>query len=173
MRKIWLLSLRSDRSHQWRLFRPTQPTIYLLCDAARRLGGRPQAEQATDEQSQINPLLAENPQPDEFRRYRCGQTVCYDIAFHREASLTGCQLLDALGGGPRLLPELTEVEEGFVDFANSKIIRDPLGSKQPNARSAIGITRDGSVLVVMVAQKPEVPTTSGLSLPTLAAFMKA
>ena len=108
----------------------------------------------------------------EFRRYRCGQTRRYDIALHREASPTGCQLLDALGGGPRLLPELTEVEEGFVDFANGKIIRDPLGSKQPNARSAIGITRDGSLLVVMVAQKPEAPTPSGLSLPALAAFMK-
>ena len=109
----------------------------------------------------------------EFRRYRCGQTIRYDIALHSEASLTGCQLLDALGGGPRLLPELTEVPEGFVDLANGKIIRDPLGSKQPNARSAIGITRDGSLLVVMVAQKPEAPTTSGLSLPALAAFMKA
>ena len=109
----------------------------------------------------------------EFRRYRCGQTIRYDIALHREASLPGCQLLDALGGGPRLLPELTEVEEGFVDFANGKIIRDPLGSKRPNARSAIGMTRDGSLLVVMVAQKPEAPTTSGLSLPALAAFMKA
>jgi hypothetical protein len=109
----------------------------------------------------------------EFRRYRCGQTIRYDIALHSEASPTGCQLLDALGGGPRLLPKLTEVEEGFVDFANGKIIRDPLSSKQPNARSAIGITRDSSVLVVMVAQKPEAPTTSGLSLPALAAFMKA
>lgn len=109
----------------------------------------------------------------EFRRYRCGQTIRYDIALHREASLPGCQLLDALGGGPRLLPELTEVEEGFVDLANGKIRRDPLGSKRPNARSAIGMTRDGSVLVVMVAQKPEAPTTSGLSLPALAAFMKA
>lgn len=109
----------------------------------------------------------------EFRRYRCGQTIRYDIALHHEASLTGCQLLDALGGGPRLLPELTEVPEGFVDLANGKIIRDPLGSKRPNARSAIGMTRDGSLLVVMVAQKPEAPTTSGLSLPALAAFMKA
>jgi hypothetical protein len=109
----------------------------------------------------------------EFRRYRCGQTIRYDIALHREASLPGCQLLDALGGGPRLLPELTEVPEGFVDLANGKIIRDPLGSKRPNARSAIGMTRDGSLLVVMVAQKPEAPTTSGLSLPALAAFMKA
>ncbi|AFZ16333.1 phosphodiester glycosidase family protein [Allocoleopsis franciscana] len=109
----------------------------------------------------------------EFRRYRCGQTIRYDIALHSQAPPTGCQLLDALGGGPRLLPELTEIPEGFLAFANGKIIRDPLGSKQPNARSAIGITRDGSLLVVMVAQKPEAPTASGLSLPALAAFMKA
>ena len=70
------------------------------------------------------------------------------------------------------MPELTSVQEGFVDFANGKVIRNPLGSSQPNARSAIGITSDGSLLVVMVAQKPEAPSNSGLSLPALAAFMK-
>lgn len=121
----------------------------------------------------LMPYLPKILNRTEFRRYRCDQTVRYDIALHSEASPRGCQLLDALGGGPRLLPELTEVAEGFVDFAHGKIIRDPLGSQQPNARSAIGITRDGSLLVVMVAQKPEAPITSGLSLPALAAFMQA
>ncbi len=109
----------------------------------------------------------------EFRRYRCGSTARYDIALHSEPSPPGCQRLEALGGGPRLLPELTLVQEGFLDFANGKAMRDPLGHNQPNARSAIGITRDGSIFVVMVAQKPEAPTTSGMSLPALAAFMKA
>jgi hypothetical protein len=120
----------------------------------------------------LRPYLKKILNRTEFRRYRCGQTVRYDITLHSEPSPTGCQLLDALGGGPRLLPELTSVQEGFVDFANGKVIRDPLGSSQPNARSAIGITSDGSLLVVMVAQKPEAPSNSGLSLLALAAFMK-
>lgn len=49
--------------------------------------------------------------------------------------------VDASGGGPSLLPELTSVLEGFVDNANR---RDALGSTQPNARTAMGIT-SGSI----------------------------
>ncbi|MBE9229866.1 phosphodiester glycosidase family protein [Phormidium sp. LEGE 05292] len=37
----------------------------------------------------------------------------------------------------------------------------------------MGITVDGSLLWVMVSQKPENPTTSGMSLPELAKFMKS
>ncbi len=108
----------------------------------------------------------------EFRRYLCGETVRYGIAFHSELPPGGCQLVDALGGGPRLLPDLTSVQDGFLDYSNGKVIRDSLGSSQPNARTAVGITRDGSILWVMVAQKPEAPTTSGMSFQALAAFMK-
>lgn len=108
----------------------------------------------------------------EFRHYLCGQTTRYDIALHKAPPLAGCQLVDAIGGGPRLLPEMTAVQEGFLDYANGKVIHDALGSNQPNARTAIGITRDGSIVWVMVAQKQEAPITSGMSLPALAEFMK-
>jgi exopolysaccharide biosynthesis protein len=105
----------------------------------------------------------------EFRRYSCGQTVRYDITLHGASQLAGCQLVDAIGAGPSLLPKLTLVKEGFVDNANK---RDALGSNQPNARTAVGITHDGSVVLVMVAQKPSAPANSGVSLPALADFMK-
>jgi exopolysaccharide biosynthesis protein len=47
-----------------------------------------------------------------------------------------------------------------------------LGSNQQNARSAIGITRDGGIILVMISQKPKV-SPSGISLPALAEFMKS
>ena len=56
-----------------------------------------------------------------------------------------------------------------MDNANG---RDALGSKQPNARTAVGITHDGSIILVMVAQKPSAGANSGISLPALADFMK-
>lgn len=118
------------------------------------------------------PYLKQILNRTEFRRYRCGSSVHYDIALHSEPSPIGCQLLDAMGGGPRLLPELTLVQEGFVDYDNGKIIRDPLGSHQPNARTAVGVTHEGSILLVMVAQNPLSSTTSGMSLIELVAFMK-
>lgn len=107
----------------------------------------------------------------EFRRYLCGQVIQYDLTLHSQSPPAGCQLVDALGGGPRLLPELTAVSEGFLAYANGKVIRDPLRSSQPDARTAVGITPDGSLLWAMVAQKPEVPS-SGMSLPELANFLK-
>ena len=118
----------------------------------------------------LKPYLAKILNRSEFRRYLCGQAVRYDIVLHNAPSPTGCQLIDALGGGPQLLPELTLKQEGFVDSANS---RDALGSTQPNARTAVGITRDGSIVLVMVAQKPKAPKNSGISLPALADFLKS
>lgn len=125
-----------------------------------------------------NERLMQNPQltsyidkilnRTEFRRYQCGQTIRYGIALHQELPPTDCQLVDALGGGPRLLPRQTSKEEGFVDLTTG---RDALGSDQPNARTAIGITRDGSVIWVMAQQKPNNPH-SGMSLPALADWMK-
>ena len=133
----------------------------------------PRQNQRLMNNPKLAPYMKQILNRTEFRRYRCGSTSRYDITFHSEPSPSGCQLLDALGGGPRLLPELTLVQEGFLDFANGKVIRDPLGYKEPKPRSAIGITRDGSVFVVMVSQNPNASTLSGISLPALAAFMRA
>jgi Phosphodiester glycosidase len=117
----------------------------------------------------LKPYLSKITNRTEFRRYKCQQGIRYDIALHNEQSAEGCQLLDALGGGPRLLPELTSVQEGFVDYANG---RDSIGSKQPNARTAVGITKNGSIVLVMVGQKPSAINNSGMSIQALADFMK-
>lgn len=121
----------------------------------------------------LAPYLSKILNRTEFRRYRCSQTIRYDITLHSAPSPPDCLLVDALGGGPRLLPEQTLIQEGFLDFANGRIIRDSLASRQPNARSAVGITQDGTIVLAMVAQKPEYPTTSGMSLQALATFLKA
>lgn len=107
----------------------------------------------------------------EFRRYLCGQVVRYDITLHRQPTPEGCQLINAMGGGPRLLPQITSLQEGFVEVSNGKVVRDALGTDRPNARTAVGITHDGSIVWVMVEQ-PEASTSSGMSLPALAEFMK-
>lgn len=105
----------------------------------------------------------------EFRRYQCGGIVQYDIALRQELPPGNCQLEAALGGGPQLLPLVTLEQEGFWDRQGG---RDPLGSNQPNARSAIGITRDGSIIWILAAQRADSPNNSGLTLPELTTFMK-
>ncbi|MBW4651006.1 MAG: phosphodiester glycosidase family protein [Kastovskya adunca ATA6-11-RM4] len=145
-------------------------TSYILQQGS--LVADPRLNERLINNSQLVPYLNKILNRSEFRRYRCGATFDYDIALHSEPTPMGCQLVDALGGGPSLLPELSLVEEGFQDFADGKVIRDSLDSDRPNARSAVGITADGSLLLVMVAQKPETPSTSGMSLKALADFMK-
>ncbi|MDX2239541.1 MAG: phosphodiester glycosidase family protein [Leptolyngbyaceae cyanobacterium bins.302] len=108
----------------------------------------------------------------EFRRYQCGSSQQYDITPRQELPPTDCQLQDALGAGPQLLPFSTLREEGFLDGQNGTVIRDALGHNQPNARSAIGITRDGSLLLVLASQNPDNSTNSGLSILELTDFMK-
>jgi len=140
------------------------------------LNGKLAADPRQNERLVNNPDLA--PYLDkifdrsEFRRYQCGSRFQYAIARHRDPTPNGCQLIDALGGGPQLLPTATSEQEGFLAVANGEIIRDSLGSRQPNARSAVGITQDGSVVWVMVAQKSETSEQSGVSLQALAHFMK-
>lgn len=90
----------------------------------------------------------------EFRRYDCGGLQRYGIEFHDGAAPVGCDRLDALGGGPQLLPTMTHQQEAFWDVVNGKVVRNPIGMTYPNARSAIGLEADGTVLLAMVAQVP-------------------
>ncbi|MDM9379861.1 phosphodiester glycosidase family protein [Chlorogloeopsis sp. ULAP01] len=118
----------------------------------------------------LKPYLDKIFNRTEFRRYQCGQNIRYDIVLRSEKSLPGCQLIDALGAGPQLLPQLTLEPEGFVDPINK---RDAIGSNQPNARTAVGIKSDRTIILVMVAQKSDSPTNSGMSLPAVANLMKS
>lgn len=107
----------------------------------------------------------------ELRYYQCQQLERFDVARHLDPSPTNCEIVDAIGGGPQLLPDLTLEQEGFFD-AQGEVIRDPLGSRQRNARTAVGLMPDGNMLWVMVAQKPNLPGDSGMTLVELAEFMK-
>jgi Phosphodiester glycosidase len=135
----------------------------------RKLVADPKQNDRLVNNPNLKPYLSKIFNRSEFRRYLCGQSPRYDIIQHNAPSPVGCQLIDAMGGGPQLLPVTTSEAEGFVDHTNG---RDPLGSTRPNARTAMGIKADGSIILVMIAQKPDNPTNSGMSLSELADLMK-
>jgi len=137
-----------------------------------RLVADPRLNKRLMQNPRLAPYLNKILNRTEFRQYFCGSTVRYEFARHQDPPSIGCRLVSAVGGGPRLLPELTLTQEGFLDISQGKVVRDPLSSSQPNARTAIGITQDNTVVWVMVAQKPEAPNNSGMSLTALAAFLK-
>lgn len=127
-----------------------------------------QNERLTDNPA-LAPYLPQIFNRSELRRYHCGTRFQYAIARRQHPMPTGCQLLDALGGGPQLLPAMTPAVEGFWD-ANTG--RDPIGITTPNARTAVGIRANGDLLWVMAAQKPRA-AASGLSLAELADFLRS
>ena len=69
------------------------------------------------------------------------------------------------------MPTNTSVAEAFTAYQDGKQIRDAIGSNNPNARSAVGITDSGDIILAMVAQKPDSPTNSGISLSELSDFL--
>jgi Phosphodiester glycosidase len=109
----------------------------------------------------------------ELRRYRCGAISRYDVTLRQAAPPGDCQLEYSLGAGPQLLPTLLLEEEGFLATQGNTVIRDALGSRKRNARSAVGITAEGGLVWVMVAQKPDSPQASGMTLAELADFLKS
>jgi hypothetical protein len=125
----------------------------------------------------LAPYLSKIFDRSEFRQYLCeqggGQAIRYDIALHSDAALADCQLVSALGAGPRLLPELNLQPESFLEVANGAVVRDPIDHDRLSPRSAMGILPDGGVVWVMVAQKPGAIDASGMTLQQLADFLKS
>ncbi len=146
-----------------------QSTAYVVVNG--NVLADPQQNASLMQNPKLTPYLSKILNRTEFRQYQCSDRRQYAFALHNDAVPAGCEMVNALGGGPRLLPAMTAQQEGFVAEANGVVVRDALGSRRPNARTAIGITRDRSLLWVMVAQKPGA-SASGMTLQELAAFMQ-
>lgn len=104
----------------------------------------------------------------EFRRYSCESKTQYDIQLHSAPIPPNCTLIESLGGGPGLLPNDSSIAEAFTAYREGEKIRDAIGRESLNARSAVGIMDNNDVVLVMVAQKPDQPLNSGISLTELA-----
>jgi hypothetical protein len=124
----------------------------------------PKANEGLTQNPKLKPYLTAIFDRSEFRRYDCKGTVRYDIVRHSAPLSPDCKLVDAIGGGPQLLPKLTAQEEAFFDPTTG---RDPIGIGQNNARSAIALTATGDVLLVMTQSPPN----GGVSLPQLASWL--
>ncbi len=132
----------------------------------------PQQNERLVENPDLTPYLNRILNRSEFRRYQCDDTTQYAIAPHDEPPPDSCRLVDAVGGGPQLLPDLGSEAEGFVEIVEGTVVRDAIGSFQRNARTAIGIDAVGDVIWVMIAQQPAAAGASGMTLTELANLMQ-
>lgn len=143
-----------------------QSTSFLV--KSGEIEGDPGQNQRLMQNPDLQAYLPQILNRSEFRRYQCGNQIRYDLTTRQTAIPANCQLVDVLGGGPSLIPTFTGVTEGFLAYNQEKLIRDALGSQQPNARTAIGLKPNGDLLLVMVQQSTP---TGGLSLKELAEFL--
>lgn len=108
----------------------------------------------------LEPFLEAILDRSEFRIYTCNPMSRvqpqYAIVRHSAPLPAGCALHSAVGAGPQLLPTQTGFEEGFLARGSEgTVVRDVLGTQSANARSAVGLRADGTVLLVMAGQRPE------------------
>jgi hypothetical protein len=122
--------------------------------------GKVVADPTLNPHLQNNPALSQflpaiNNQRTELRKYACAQapTVRFNIVPHNAPLMAGCTLDSSLGAGPQLLPTFTPEIEAFTYTLNGKRVRDPLGVATPNARSAVGLTPLGEILLLLVGGK--------------------
>ncbi|MEB3293054.1 MAG: phosphodiester glycosidase family protein [Synechococcales bacterium] len=138
----------------------------------------PQQNDRLIQNPDLQPYLQQIWNRSEFRRYHCQNSsdqqksnqksdrFVYSINYHQDPVPSHCRVMDAVGAGPQLLPQLTAEREGFWDAERG---RDAIGLHQPNARSAIGLTAQGEVILVMVEQSQP---GGGMTLPQVAQLMQ-
>lgn len=152
-----------------------QTTSHLVVDG--EIAGDPAQNPRLVGNPDLAPYLDQILNRSEFRRYRCTDSdgdiqPSYAITRHRAPVPAGCTLGAAVGAGPQLLPELLAETEAFVSYGpDGSLQRDALGFSRPNARSAIGITATGGVVLAMVAQVPG-QDASGVGLDELAEVLR-
>jgi len=96
----------------------------------------------------------------------------YQIAAHNTPLPPNMTLVDSLQAGPQLLPVLRSEEEAFLRKQADGTYADSIGCKKPAARSAVGFTSDGYMIILAVAGKGQDPESSGITLEELADLMR-
>ncbi len=95
------------------------------------------------------------------------------IVRHKDPLPSGYRLLHSLQGGPQLLPSLTISQEAFVRTDSQGRRDDPIRAYSGAARTAVGVTASGHVVLVAVEGPEQGGGSPGVSLAELASIMRA
>jgi len=133
----------------------------------------PSKNLALIENAKLKPFLPQIFNRSEIRFLQAkAKLPAVQIAAHNEPLPKGRSLESSLQGGPRLLPEITAEQEAFVRTESDGKQVDSIGVKRTAARTAVGLTADGYLLIVAIAGKGQDEFSSGLTLADLARLLK-
>lgn len=92
---------------------------------------------------------------------------------HSDSAPRNCKLVHSIQAGPRLLPRFTGREEAFIRRPpGASKDADSIGSFMRAARTAFGITDDGTAVIICVQGNRNKEFAEGISLSALSEFMK-
>jgi len=144
---------------------------------AGKICADPRLNKALTGNARLNPFLAQIYNRSELRFLKKtgsarGQAMMVKISPHNEALPAGMELIDSLQAGPRLLPDSGAEGEAFVRSEADGRQVDSIGVSRTAARTAVGLTADGHILIVAVAGHGQDEFSSGLTLADLAKLLK-
>ncbi|MCA9802137.1 MAG: phosphodiester glycosidase family protein [Cyanobacteria bacterium HKST-UBA02] len=131
----------------------------------------PRTNKALIENPRLKPFLEQIFNRSEIRFLQSEDgTISASISAHDAPVPGGKKIVDAMQGGPQLLPEITSVPEAFIRDESGKMA-DSIGTAARAARTAIGINKRGDVIIVCVAGGKKREFQRGVNLKTMAEIM--
>ena len=119
----------------------------------------------------IQPFLKDIYNRSELKVYNCKGKTEYEINFHNKTK-KNCTLTDSLQGGPMLLPEMNLEKESFLVIKDGKKIREAANVGHPDARIAVGLTKDNHMIWLLVRAGYKDSKYYGLTIDQLAKLLK-
>lgn len=95
------------------------------------------------------------------------------VVRHSQSTIEGEHVREALQAGPALLPSYDPVAEGFIRKTRRGGMVDAISTASPEARTAIGITSDGKLIIVCVETPGRKPDGHGATLKQLTSVLKS
>ncbi len=141
-------------------------TSYVVIDGKQMC--EPKENKALIENPKLKPFLPQIFDRSEIRflKSRKNESII-EIVKHSSPVQKGMTLESALQGGPQILPKMTSEEEAFIRKDDKGKMQDAIGTKRKAARTAVGITPDGKLIILCAEGGKKKDFAEGLTLDDL------
>ncbi|MDX2108226.1 MAG: phosphodiester glycosidase family protein [Candidatus Melainabacteria bacterium] len=143
-----------------------ESTSYVTIDGKSMC--EPKQNKALVENPKLKPFLPQIFDRSEIRflKNQKNESVI-EIVNHSKPVQKGLTLEAALQGGPQILPKMTSELEAFIRKDDKGKMQDSIGTKRKAARTAVGITGDGKLVILCAEGGKKKDFAEGVSLDDL------
>lgn len=133
----------------------------------KKIVSDPRENEALMSNEALKPYMDRILNRGEFRILKCEKgKLKYDIAYHNDSPLQGCEILHSIQAGPVLDSRMDLEKEYFLVKNDGVIVRDSISASKQVARSAIGLKENDIYLFVVTDEHP-------MTIEELSEFMKS